>query len=118
MTTTSRCLAIANIGHRFGLADFSLESSWFAARKLSRGSALEEVASLRDIVESMKTQKSTAAIKHLDDRIKVWMRRYSKQDPRDVAIGVPEFSSKSGGGSGGVGVVKQFAQQIWDELAK
>ena len=65
----------------------------------------------------MKTRKSIAAEKHLDDRINVWMRRYSRQDPEDCEMSVPEFSSRKGGGKGGVGVIQDFASQIWQELA-
>ena len=43
MTTTSRCLAIANIGHRFGLASLGRIRSW-----LSRCSALGSRHPLRN----------------------------------------------------------------------
>ena len=97
--------------------DVSFENAWFASRKKARSGEQKELGSLRDIVALMKTRKSIAAEKHLDDRINVWMRRYSRQDPEDCEMSVPEFSSKKGGGKGGVGVIQDFVSQIWQELA-
>ena len=99
------------------IADVSFEGAWFAARKKRRGGKLEELASLRDIVSLIKTKKSIAAEKHLDDRINVWLRRYGKTNPKDCVLNNDEFSSRKGGGSGGVGVTKTFALAIYGELA-
>ena len=79
-------------------------------------SLVGDLASLRDIARVMKTPKSTAAEKHLDDRIRVWIRRYKRRDPVDCKDGVEEFGSRTGGGSGGVGVTKGLAEQIYNEL--
>ena len=99
-------------------ADVSFEGAWFASRKKARGGQLAELASLRDIVGLMQTKKSNAAEKHLDDRINVWLQRYAKKKPKDCALHVPEFSSRKGGGSGGIGVTKDFASAIYEELTK
>ena len=71
---------------------------------------------MADIVGVMKTRKSKAAKKHLDDRIGPWSRRYSFGTPQGYEVGVSEFCRKQGGGSGGVGVVKNFALKIYSEL--
>ena len=96
-------------------ADVDFDSAWFAARKSSRPGGLHEVASLRDVVCLMKPQKSKAAEKHLDDRINVWVKRYQRTS-EDWKGGIEAFGSKTGGGSGGIGVSQRFAQQIWAEL--
>lgn len=98
--------------------DITFEDAWFAARKKLRGGNLAEVASLRDIVGLMNTRKSLAAEKHLNDRVKVWIRRYEKRVPRDCVEQVEIFRSRTGGGSGGVGATEEFARAIWKELSK
>lgn len=73
---------------------------------------------MRDIVGLMNTRKSQAAEKHLNDRVKVWIRRYEKRVPRDCVEQVEIFRSRTGGGSGGVGATEEFARAIWEELSK
>ena len=99
------------------IADVSFEDAWLAARKKTRGGQLEELASLRDIVRLIKTKKSIAAERHLDDRIHVWLRRNDKKKPKECVLSSDEFNCKKGGGSGGVGVTKVFAKAIYGELA-
>ena len=111
----SRGIARAGGGNS---ADADFESTWFAARNKQRTGAREERASLADIVTLMKIQKSEAAKKHLDDRVGLWSRRYSYREPQGFVIRVPEFNNEKSGGSGGVGVVKDFTLQIHNEFDK
>ena len=98
--------------------DVSFGSAWFAARKHDRsGGGLDELASIRDIISLMKTRKSAAAVRHVDERLSVWMRRYGRADPKDCEQGIAAFGSKQGGGCGGAGVTMGFAMEIWDEVA-
>lgn len=103
---------------RSAAPDITFDSACFAARKHSREGGQEELVCLRDMMRLMKTTKSKAAERHIDDRLSVWMNRYSRKNPRDCEEGLGAFRSRTGGGMGGVGVTRSFAKDIWDELCK
>jgi hypothetical protein len=112
------CSSSASCAVRPAAPDVSFDSACFAARKHPREGGQEELVCLRDMVRLMKTKKSMAAEKHLDERLPVWKRRYSRQDPRDCEGGLTAFRSRTGGGLCGAGVTSSFARDIWNELAK
>jgi hypothetical protein len=115
---TRGCSSSASCAVRPPAPDVSFDGACFAARKHPREGGQEELVCLRDVVRLMKTKKSVAAEKHLDERLPVWKRRYSRQDPGDCEEGLTAFRSRTGGGCCGTGVTRSFAQEIWNELSK
>ena len=101
--------------------DVDFQSLWSSVRKKRRLGRSKELGSLADMIEQMiiqmHTAKAKAAKKHINDRIGPWSRRYNYSDPQDYQTEVEEFSSKTGGGMGGVGVSQDFASAIFKELS-
>ena len=94
------------------------ESLWIQVRKKPRTGRKEELGSVVDLVNRMETKKAKAAQKHVNERIGPWSRRYNFGSPQHYEEGLVEFRSKGGGGSGGVGVTKDFGAAIFKELCQ